>query len=137
MKGNFILVVCLLLFSSIHALASDGDNRPEGAVVNIGSQEELMKLLESINSTQNETKFLLVPVPTGFSINNADSVLSNASLLSNAQLLSLNCGVSSSRRVCTQTNGPCPTSGCPSCASNGTHVACCVEAKSDNSGVHC
>jgi hypothetical protein len=71
MKKAMEIVACLLLFSSIHAMASEGNVGPEGTVVNIGSQEELSKMLEYIESAGNRTEFLMKSMSNPGHINNS------------------------------------------------------------------
>ena len=67
MNGTYILVTCLVLFSSTHAMASDDGGEPKYTIVEIKSSEELVFLLSETNLSNNNTVYLLIPTSTNVS----------------------------------------------------------------------
>lgn len=68
MKKNpryVIASLCLLLLSINFGLAFEEFSCPEGTFLKIESQEELTRIIECINLTENATAFLIIPVSSG------------------------------------------------------------------------
>jgi hypothetical protein len=111
---DIVLVVCLLLLGGINTLASDKGLEHGGTIVEIKSQGDTARLMESIISHENATAYLLIP------LSNETSSCPGCVM---QQVGSCSCG------------WQCPSSGgsetiqgghsCPSISSQCTRNGCC------------
>jgi hypothetical protein len=123
------IVIAILLLSIAPAIALEEFSSPEGKVVKIESQEELTRIIEGINLTENAMVFLIIPVSSGQSRECAGVIEESSNSSKNFDCVN-NLLTYAVCTTCKQNNSLKDASG---------KVCCCCRKKSndDLSGTYC